>query len=104
MRQFEYEVSPMVDGRPTVTLGDVERAISDVSYHRLTTSSGALTTVTTCLIVLDNGYTVTGESACVVPEKFNAELGNKFAYERAMNEVWKLLGYELRLKLNGESV
>lgn len=102
MRQFEYEVSPMVDGHPTVTLGDVERAISDVSYHRLTTSSGALTTVTTCLIVLDNGYTVTGESACVVPEKFNEAMGNKCAYDRAVNEIWKLLGYELRLKLNAE--
>jgi hypothetical protein len=102
MREFEYERSPMIDGHPTVTLGDIERAISDVSYHRLTTSSGAMTTVTTCLIVLDNGYTVTGESACVVPEKFNAEIGNKIAYDRALNGVWKLLSYELCLKLASE--
>lgn len=99
MRKFEYEDTPMADGFPSVTLGDVERAIADVSYTVLTDSSGRASTTTVCMITLDNGHSVIGSSACVVPEKFNREMGEKCAYEKAMDEVWALLEYELRLKL-----
>lgn len=94
MREFEYEKTPMADGLPSVTLGDVERAIVEGTYF----TNG---TTTICVLTLDNGHSVVGTSACVVPEKFNKEIGEKFAKEKAMNEVWALLGYELRLKLNG---
>lgn len=33
--------------------------------------------LTFCTIVLENGFTVTGESACVSPENFDAEMGRK---------------------------
>ena len=46
-----------------------------------------------------NGFTVTGESACVSPENFNAEIGRKIARENAINKVWPLMGYELKSKL-----
>lgn len=38
MRKFEYEDTPMADGFPSVTLGDVERAVADVSYTVLRNS------------------------------------------------------------------
>lgn len=41
-------------------------------------------------------------SACVVAEKFNREIGEKLAYKKAEDEVWALLGYELRLKLSAQ--
>ena len=102
MRRFEFEDTPMADGLPTVTLGDVERAVADVSYTVLCNSQGRASTTTVCMITLDNGHTVIGSSACVVAEKFNREMGEKCAYEKAMDEVWALLGYELRLKLSSQ--
>lgn len=102
MRKFEYEDTPMADGFPSVTLGDVKRAVADVSYTVLCNSQGRASTTTVCMITLDNGHSVIGSSACVVAEKFNREMGEKCAYEKAMDEVWALLGYELRLKLSAQ--
>lgn len=55
--------------------------------------------LTFCVIVLKNGFTVTGESACASPENFNAEIGQKIAYENARNKIWELEGYLLKEKL-----
>ena len=57
--------------------------------------------LTFCVLVLKNGFTVTGESACASPENFNAEIGRKIARENAVAKVWPLMGYELRSKLAG---
>lgn len=59
----------------------------------------ALGLLTFCVIVLKNGFTVTGESACASPENFDAELGRKIARQNAVQKVWPLMGYELRSKL-----
>ena len=58
--------------------------------------------LTFCVLVLRNGFTVTGESACASPENFNAEIGRKIARENAVAKVWPLMGYELRSKLAAE--
>lgn len=55
--------------------------------------------LTFCVIILKNGFTVTGESACASPENFNAEIGQKIAYENARNKIWLLEGYLLKEKL-----
>jgi len=55
--------------------------------------------LTFCVLVLKNGFTVTGESACASPENFDAELGKKIARQSAVAKVWPLMGYELRSKL-----
>ena len=59
----------------------------------------ALGLLTFCVLVLKNGFTVTGESACASPENFNAEVGRKIARQNAVSKVWPLMGYELRSKL-----
>ncbi len=59
----------------------------------------SLRLLTFCVLVLRNGYTVTGESACASPENFDAEIGRKIARENAINNIWPLMGYELRSKL-----
>src|SRR3990167_3343149 len=56
--------------------------------------------LTFCVLVLRNGFTVTGESACASPENFDAELGRKIARQNAVAKVWPLMGYELRSKLS----
>ncbi|WP_217994470.1 Gp49 family protein [Vreelandella jeotgali] len=53
------------------------------------------TTLTFCILHLDNGYTVTGESACVDPANFDAELGRKIAHEQAFDKLWPLFGFLL---------
>lgn len=75
---------------PRVTLEQVNAAIVDETY---TVLPDGRTTV--CQLTLDNGFTVEGSSACVSKENFNAELGNKYSRERALNEVWKMLGFRL---------
>ena len=58
-----------------------------------------LALLTFCVLVLKNGFTVTGESACASPENFNEEIGRRIARENAVAKVWPLLGYQLREQL-----
>lgn len=67
---------------------------------RLTGYHGELGLLTFCVLVLKNGFTVTGESACASPENFNAEIGRKIARDNARNKIWLLEGYLLRQRLH----
>lgn len=108
---------------PRVTPKDLDDAI--VSEHYFTAAQGAygfgsnkewfagqegpygepgrksdvLDLLTFCVLVLKNGFTVVGKSACVSPENFDADIGRQIAYDNARNEMWPLLGYALRDKL-----
>lgn len=62
-------------------------------------SARAIDLLTFCVLVLRNGFTVTGESACASPENFDAEIGRKIARQNAVQKIWPLMGYELRSKL-----
>jgi hypothetical protein len=53
-----------------------------------------------CTLVLRNGFTVTGESACVSPENYNAEIGRRIARENAIAKVWPLMGYALKQRMH----
>lgn len=63
----------------------------------------ALSLLTFCVLVLRNGFTVTGESACASPENFDAEVGRKIALANAKQKIWPLMGYELKCRLAGPS-
>ena len=56
--------------------------------------------LTFCVLVLKNGFTVTGESACASPENFDAEIGKKIARQNAVQKIWPLMGYELRSRIS----
>jgi len=58
-----------------------------------------LSLLTFCVLILRNGFTVTGESACASPENFDAEIGQKVARQNAVQKIWPLMGYELRSKI-----
>lgn len=104
---------------PRVTIDDIRANI--VSEHYFTAEEGAqgalaktrpelgmespaLALLTFCVLVLRNGFTVTGESACASPENFNAEIGRRIARENAVAKVWPLMGYELRTHLHAQSL
>ncbi|MCA7085837.1 hypothetical protein K7G19_19800 [Cupriavidus sp. DB3] len=55
-----------------------------------------LALLTFCVLVLRNGFTVTGESACASPENFDPEIDRKIARQNAVAKVWPLMGYSLR--------
>jgi len=59
----------------------------------------ALELLTFCVLVLNNGFTVTGQSACAAPENFDADIGREIARRDAVAQIWPLLGYELRTAL-----
>lgn len=96
----------------TVTAQQVEDAIA--SEHYFTAAEGAvaanpglvpsdsLRVLTFCVLVLDNGYTVHGYSACASPANFDPALGRVLAREKAVVKIWPLLGYALREKIAAE--
>lgn len=59
-----------------------------------------LQTLTFCILTLENGFTVTGESACVSPENFDEAIGQEIAFKNAREKIWQLEGYLLKEKLN----
>jgi hypothetical protein len=73
-----------------VTLQDIQARVASVVYTVLPD-----TTTTLCQLRMVNGYTILGTSACVDPTKYNQALGEKYAYEDAINKAWPLEGYLL---------
>lgn len=58
-------------------------------------------TLTICVLVLVNGFVVTGESACAAPENYDEEIGRRIAFNNAFAKMWALEGYVLRNTLAG---
>ena len=113
---IEQEIQAKGLTAPRVTPQDIEDNI--VSCYYFTAEHGvvgeesafcrpsavyekALSLLTFCVLVLRNGFTVTGESACASPENFDAEVGKKIALANAKQKIWPLMGYVLREKLKG---
>ncbi len=92
-----------------VTPADIEANIESYFYFTAAQAAAAvdrtigadspLHLLTFCVLVLRNGFTVTGESACASPENFDAEIGRRVARENAVQKIWPLLGFRLRDKL-----
>ncbi|QJQ93925.1 MULTISPECIES: Gp49 family protein [Halomonadaceae] len=118
--QIEQEIQAKGLTAPRVTPADIETNIASEHYFtagqaersikivRSGTFAGgdapeppkALDLLTFCVLVLKNGFTVTGESACASPENFDAEVGRKIARANAVNKIWPLMGYHLKQRLH----
>ena len=121
---IEQEIQAKGLTAPRITPSDIEANI--VSEHYFTARDGrrgaiadgtyvgrerprpaeedlaALDLLTFCVLVLRNGFTVTGESACASPDNFDAEIGKRVARENAVAKIWPLLGFRLREKISGD--
>ena len=93
-QEVENEIIRKNLNAPRVTPQLLDDTIKKDHYH---TFMG--TALTVCVLELQNGFTVTGESACASPENFNKELGRKIAYDNAREKIWALEGYLLRQRL-----
>lgn len=99
----------------TITPADIEGYVESEHYFNahdaVTYNAGGPTVaapeplklLTFCVIVLKNGFTLTGLSACADPRKYNKEIGEKVARADALNKAWPLMGYVLRSQLAGMS-
>ena len=123
----EQEIQAKGLTAPRVTPDDIEANIASEHYftaaqgvagahalkwldagERVTTSirpnaNDPLHLLTFCVLVLRNGFTVTGESACASPENFDAKLGRKIARQNAVQKMWPLMGYALKERLAGQA-
>lgn len=116
--QIEQEIQAKGMTAPRITTDDIEASIA--STHYFTAEQGAhaafqdgegdppryggqLGLITICVMVLQNGHRIVGvNEGPVSAENFNSELGRKLAREKAVDQIWPLLGYELRIKLAAE--
>ena len=112
---IEQEIQAKGKTAPRITPADIEANIKSEWFF--TASDGVfgatellmededkhLGLLTFCVLVLRNGFTVTGESACASPENFDAEIGRKIARQNAVQKIWPLMGYELRSQLSRQS-
>ena len=111
-QQIEQEIQDKGLNAPRLTPADIDATIVDEYYFTAAQGVGnncngydamgfhsVLGTLTFCVLVLKNGFTVTGESACASPENFDPEIGKKVARENARNKVWMLEGYLLKERL-----
>lgn len=94
-KEIESEIIAKGLTAPRVTPERVDAVIVAEDYHVFPGSQ-----LTVCCLTLQNGFTVTGESACASPENFNAELGRKIARGKARDKIWALEGYLLRAQLS----
>ncbi len=106
--EIEKQIQEKGLNAPRVTPADIANSIAVEYYFTANAPFGedahpSMSLLTFCVLVLHNGFTVTGESACASPENFNTELGQQIAYKKAVEKIWVLLGYSLREKLHLES-
>lgn len=113
---IEQEIQAKGLTAPRVTPADIEANITSEFYftaaqgvlgasgHEVSSvrAGTALNLLTFCVLVLRNGFTVTGESACASPENFDAEVGRKIARANAVNKMWPLLGFALKERLRAQ--
>jgi hypothetical protein len=60
----------------------------------------ALGLLTFCVLVLQNGFTVTGKAACASPDTFDAAIGRKIARSDAVLKAWSFMGRQLKQELH----
>ena len=78
-----------------VTKEMVEAQVVDKTFTLLPSGKKMI-----CELTLKNGFTVTGEAGVVDKENFVQEIGERLSYQRALDNVWPLLGYEMQSRLH----
>lgn len=76
-----------------ITVEFLNSEIANVEYLR------PVGTLTICVITTKDGFTFTGESACVDPTNFNQEIGEQIAYDNAFGKMWLPYGFWLHKTL-----
>lgn len=59
-------------------------------------------TLTICVLTLHSGFQLLGQSACIDPANFDAAIGEKIAYDNAVEKMWELEGYRVKHDIGGD--
>lgn len=94
-QQIENEIQSKGLNAPRLSPEKIDATVVGEDYYVFPD-----TTLTVCCLKLRNGFTVTGESASVSIENFDAELGRKIARSHARDKIWTLESYLLREQIN----
>ncbi|WP_005537666.1 Gp49 family protein [Aggregatibacter actinomycetemcomitans] len=88
-----YDLPPIIEPHTKqgntmekLTYEHIKSVIKSVEYVHV----GVLTI---CVLTLQNGFTVTGESACLSLATYDTEIGRKIARDNAEDKIWMLEGY-----------
>lgn len=88
---------------PRVTPEDMSANIIDTEIVKHVSVGGQV--LRWAVITTRNGFAVVGRpSVSVSPENDDAEIGVAVAISNAKNELWPLMGYELRSKLASQNL
>ncbi|MEG2432298.1 MAG: Gp49 family protein, partial [Acinetobacter sp.] len=112
-QQIEQEIQSKNLNAPRLTPDSIDSKVKSIIYsHPIQcvdpntidkNTYMSLRCLTFCTIVLENGFTVTGESACASPENFDELIGQRIAYENAREKIWELEGYLLKEQLHKQN-
>lgn len=88
---FDRAYSATDDIPNKLTIDDLKAKIVGETFTHI----GDSTTIA-CHLKLENGFVVTGTSACIDPAIFDKDIGMSIAYDNAVDKIWMLEGYLLK--------
>lgn len=96
-QEIEQQIQDKGLNAPRLTPDHIDSVVVAGQYYVF-----PATQTTVCCLILKNGFTVTGESACASPKNFDEEIGREIAYKNAREKIWLLEGYLLKQRLHDE--
>lgn len=102
-RVTRQDVEDAIESEQYFTAGDgiVGRFDSGLSRDVTDEELTSLEQVTICVLFLKNGHKIIGvNEGPISPENFDPQLGKTFARAKALEQIWPLLGYQLRSALH----
>lgn len=95
---IEQEIQAKGLTAPRITPQDIEDNIVDVEIVKHVSKTGQV--LRWAVITTRNGYAVVGKPSCAVSSaNDNEEIGEKVAIANSRDELWPLMGYQLRSEL-----
>ena len=96
---IEKEIQAKGLTAPRVTPADLEANIADVEIVKHISKSGQV--LRWAVLTTESGFAVVGKPSCAAsPENDNAEIGESIAVSNSKEEMWLLMGYELKCRLH----
>lgn len=100
-QEIEQEIQAAGLTAPRLQPEDLTANIVDTEFVTHVSKGGQV--LRWAVLTTRSGFAVTGKpSVAVSPENDNEKIGRQVAYDNARNELWPLMGYELKERLAAE--
>lgn len=95
---IEQEIQAKGLTAPRITPADLQANIADTEILKHVSKSGQV--LRWAILTTASGFAVVGKpSVAVSADNDNAEIGEKIAIDNSTQELWPLMGYELKQRL-----